>query len=143
MTRMTPDKADQKLELINQALKDGNLLLADFKSTMREARALLVEVKKVVDDRCEEVVGDAVADSIAKLGVATEKAIADTEAGIFARFDEIYKTLMGEDKKGKKRRGSEASIPELISQLPYCVTHESKHGPAQVRPSCVFLESGS
>lgn len=141
MTRMTPDKADQKLELLDKALKDGNLLLADFKSTLREGRALLAEIKKVVDDRCEEVVADAVTDSIAKLGVATEAAIEQTEQGIFARFDEIYNTLMGTDRKSRKE-GKE-SVPELIAQLPYCVVHESRHGPSAVRPNCVFREGGN
>lgn len=138
MTRMTPDKADQKLELLEKALKDANLVLADFKSTIREGRALLADIKKVVEDRCEEVVGDAVSDSLAKLGHATEKAIEDTEAGIFKRFDDLFAMLMGEDKKSRKKH--ETSITELISQLPYCVTHDAKHGPAQVRPSCVFKE---
>lgn len=138
---MTPDKADQKLELLERALKDANLVLADFKSTIREGKALLADIKKVVDDRCEEKVADAVADSIAKLGVATDVAIEQTEQGIFARFDEIYNTLMGTDKKS--RREGKESVPELIAQLPYCVVHESRHGPAAVRPNCVFREGGN
>jgi hypothetical protein len=143
VTRMTPDKADQKLELLDKALKDANLVLADFKTTIREGRALLADIKKVVEDRCEEVVGDAVADSIAKLGTATEAAIEASEKGIYDRFDQLHAILMGEDKKGKKRRGDEESIPELIKKLPYCTVHEERHGPGAVRPNCVFQEGGN
>lgn len=140
MTRMTPDKADLKLELLDAALKEANLLLADFKTTIREGKALLADIKKVVDDRCEEVVADAVADSIAKLGVATEAAIENAQNGINERFDTLHRILMGEDKKSKK--SGRESIPTLIAKLPYCTVHEVRHGPAAVTPRCEFQEGG-
>lgn len=138
MTRMTPDKADQKLELLEKALKDANLVLADMKSTIREGRAMLVEIKKVVADAGEAKVAEAVARSISKLGDATSEAIEEAERGIFKRFDNLFATLMGEDKKSQKM--GRPTLSELIEQLPYCLVHKERHTPTQVKHNCEFRE---
>lgn len=138
MTRMTPDKADQKLELLDKALKDANIVLADFKSTIREGKKLLADIDKVVASQVGDKVETVVADHIARLGEATQKAIEDAEKGVYARFDQVQAILLGEDKQS--RREGRKSIPELMAELPYCTVHEERHAPAAVKPNCIFQE---
>jgi hypothetical protein len=124
MTRMTPDKAQQHIADLDARLAEGREFLADFKETVKEAKTVLSDAKKLLQKDADERVENAVAEALAKLSDATAKAINDATDAVYERFDTIQAVLLGEDRKGKKRG---ESIPDMILRMPIRTCCQGRH----------------
>lgn len=111
---MVQQSADEKIEELRKANREANETLADLKHTLKEARSLTDEIKKMIEDRCEEQVETAVSDSITKLQNATDRAIESSTDKIFERFDTL-ENLIFEGRRGKKKTGGE-SLESLVER---------------------------
>lgn len=103
MTRMTPDKADEKIARLEKALAEANVVLADLKSTVREAQGMTDEIRKMIEDGFEDKIADKVASTLTEYQDSLDKAIEDAQAAVFKRFDELTNMLLGETKKVRGR----------------------------------------
>lgn len=119
MTRMTPDKADQKIaraeeaiEKLTEATRAAHEVLAEFKEVNKEARAIKKEVEDIIEHRFDEKVEAQVADSMAKLEDATKQAMSDATDKVISEFDKLSDILMGRDRESKRK--GRKSLPEMI-----------------------------
>lgn len=138
MNQSNDDKAAEREESLRSLIRDANLVLAEFKTLMREARKMKDEVAQIAADQFRGMIEEKVEEELEKFKKHTLDAIESSEEAINRRFDTLRDILLGEDSRSK-REGRD-SIPELIDQLPMCLYHRHKHGPALTGEMCYFRE---
>jgi hypothetical protein len=114
-TSISVDEIDAKVLALKGAVSEGNIFLADFKSTIKEGRGLLDDIQKIIDEGVGDKVETAVANEIAKLNEATSNAIESTETAIFKRFDQLTSLLM-DGTKGHRTQGGH-SLEQMIESV--------------------------
>lgn len=99
MARMNRwDPTGEKTEDLKRATREANETLADVKRTLKEARSLISEMRQYIDERVSDKVETAVADHVARLGEATEKAMNESVDKCFSEFQKLEDIMLGHDK---------------------------------------------
>lgn len=102
---------EEETAALREATRQAHEVLGDLRRAIKDGERLVKEAADVaIKERFEPVVAQGLKEFGDALGVAIEES---TQA-VFARFDQITDTLLGED-KASRRRGK-PSIPDLADK---------------------------
>jgi hypothetical protein len=108
-----PNQATERdLEALRTATREAHEAIRDLRTETKRAAAVAGEVAAVADVEVEQRIAAAVAAGLEEYRATLDGAIKDATEAVFARFDTIRDTLLGETKRHRRR--GEPSLPELI-----------------------------
>lgn len=99
-----------EIEALHEATRKAHEVLKDLRVATKEARKVLDEIPSIVDGR----IALAVTEGLGEFRVALDRAIEDSTALVFKRFDTITDILTGEDRTSKRQ--GKLSVTELIER---------------------------
>lgn len=97
---------------LREATREAHEALKDLRLATRVARDVIAEVKAVAGEQVDERIREALAKGLEELSTSVKAACDESTDRVFARFDTITATLLGEDKR--TRRQGKPSIAEMI-----------------------------
>lgn len=104
--------SDADLAALREATREAHETIKDLRAATQEARAVVKEVQRVAAEQVDERISAALTAGLDQLADSIKTACDDATTSVFARFDTITDTLLGETKKD--RRAGVPSIPELL-----------------------------
>lgn len=102
---LSKDDADEAREKLDASIREARGLLKDCRDTIREMRELIPHL-------VASEVADEAAKQLAEIGVATKRAIEESERKVFERFDNLADTLLGTTNTRRSRQ--EPSIEDMV-----------------------------
>lgn len=105
--QLTVEQLDEVREQLRAEIREGRETLKDLHAAIKEARQ--VAPKLVTDILMAEV-----SRQLEALSEHTTKAMDDNVARVIAKFDELFRTITGQDHAS--RRAGNPSIPDLIAE---------------------------
>lgn len=112
-------KAQDAEERLKAATREANGLTGDLRGMIKEARTL-------VKDLVETVIRDEVTKQLGVMTGEVQKATDQATDAVFARFDKLTATMLGETKT--RRDKGDPSIPELIERFAEINALKDKEG---------------
>jgi hypothetical protein len=106
---------DEKVAALRTEMQAANMVLQDLGNAIKEARALVAELKTAANVAADEEIAKAVKEGLDKFGKELETAIDNSTQKVFERFDQIRDTLLGETRSEAKR--GDPSLPELADAV--------------------------
>lgn len=103
---------DTDLAALREATRQAHEAIKDLTTATRQARAVVEEVARVAGEQVDERINVALVAGLDELQVAMKTAIENSTTAVFARFDTIADTLMGETRKD--RRAGKPSLPDIV-----------------------------
>ena len=103
--------SERDLEQLREATRAAHEATKDLRATIRDARSVVEEIERTAGEQVDQRIAAAVAAGLDDYKATLSKAIEQATDAVFARFDTIRATLLGET-RGQIRRGE--SIPQLI-----------------------------
>jgi heme oxygenase len=97
MSRQQPDRveqAEQATAALRAATRDAHAAVKDLRAAVREATELL---DRLLPERVQAVVDEAVKRDLAAMGETIGKATREAREIVFAQFDDLAATLLGAD----------------------------------------------
>jgi hypothetical protein len=114
MSSNLDDLPGQLLEL-RDLIRQAHEATADLRAVLREAKAVRDSLPAAAEKAVAEKFGAAVETGLGSFHDALGKAIEDSTAAVYRRFDTIEKLLLGED--AKSVRAGKPSIPQMIETI--------------------------
>lgn len=94
-------------------IREAREVLKDMRAEIKAARQEVQDARELVPMLTDELFSAEVKKQVARLGEATEQAMAQATARVFASFDRLHDTLMGQD--AAARRSGKPPLPDLIA----------------------------
>lgn len=110
MSDLDKDKAELK-----RLTREAHEATQDLKSVIREARGVVLEIRKAASVAVNERIEPVVIAQIAALGEATQVAISEAEDRIENRFNQLASVMLGEDRKSI--REGRPTIPQMAENI--------------------------
>ena len=94
---MSAEELAAEYARLNEATRRSHEAIADMRAERKLLSALLVEVREATQQRAEAIVETVVVREVDKMDRAVQKAIAQAEERVFARFERLTKMITGEE----------------------------------------------
>jgi hypothetical protein len=90
-----------EVQLLKLATREAHAAIKDLKAVLKEARGVIEEVQQCANVEVAEILGDAVKAGIGAMNESVRLHIEDATNRVYARFDKLADTILGDGTKGK------------------------------------------